>query len=112
MPQSDFDPERIAVEHLSLTRRYFLGLGAASVAGLTLPTGSARADELSALVAKLEYLTSEKDFGNVERGDPLPYTLPLAKQREIGMTRDTWKLDVISDASNPAKLQNPLSREK
>src|SRR5258708_25367844 len=103
--------ESLAEEHVTLTRRYFLGLGAAGVAGLSLPMSTANADDLSPLVAKFEYLTKEADFGNVERGNPLPYTLPADKLREIGMTRETWKLDVISDPSRPAKLQNPLSRE-
>jgi hypothetical protein len=104
--------EKLAYEHITLTRRYFLGLGITGMAGLGMSSRLAAADDLSALVAKLDYLTKEAEFGNVERGDPLPYTLPPAKLREIGMTRDTWKLDVISDPSSPAKLQNPMSRER
>ena len=30
-------------------------------------------------------ITASHDFYNVERGDPLPYKLPIEKQREIGL---------------------------
>lgn len=60
---------------------------------------------------KLEYLTAPESFGTVERGTPLPYTHPVEKLQEIGLTRDTWKLEVIADPEAPAKLGQPLSRD-
>ena len=36
-------------------------------------------------------ITQSGDFYNVERGNPLPYKLPIEKQREIGMVRETWR---------------------
>jgi DMSO/TMAO reductase YedYZ molybdopterin-dependent catalytic subunit len=66
---------------------------------------------LAEAIAKLQYLTLAEDFGTVERGNPLPYTHPPEKLREVGLTRETWKLEVISDPDAPAKLEAPLSKE-
>ncbi len=102
-------------QHVQLTRRYFLQLGAAGVAGLsTLPLWAAdksESPELAAAIDKLEYLTPHDDFGTVERGNPLPYTLPEDKRREVGLERDTWKLEVIADPESNSQLENPLSIE-
>src|SRR5437763_1401783 len=56
-------------------------------------------------------ITRSGDFYNVERGDPLPYKLPLEKQREIGMVRETWQLEVIADPESNSKIERPLLRE-
>jgi len=37
--------------------------------------------------------------------------LPDAKKREVGLTRETWKLEVISDPDNPAKIRSPLTQK-
>ena len=91
------------------SRRLFLGLGAASAAGF-----SRAADpppELARVVDKLEpYFTPPADFKDVSRGSPLPHKLPADKKREVGMHRDTWKLEVISDPENPATLGKPLTK--
>jgi DMSO/TMAO reductase YedYZ molybdopterin-dependent catalytic subunit len=47
----------------------------------------------------------------VERGNPLPYTHPPEKLREIGLTHATWRLEVVPDVESKAAVQNPLSRE-
>ncbi|HEY2573777.1 MAG TPA: molybdopterin-dependent oxidoreductase, partial [Verrucomicrobiaceae bacterium] len=52
--------------------------------------------------------TQSGDFYNVERGNPLPYKLPLEKQREIGMLRETWQLEVIADSESNSKIERPL----
>ena len=65
-------------QHLEVTRRYFLGMGAAgltAVQGHSLWAGDA--EILADATEDLEYLTYAKEFGTVERGKPLPYTLPL-----------------------------------
>ena len=104
-------------EHVAVTRRYFLRLGAAGAAALHFSPLLARGDDASAktalaeALAKLEYLTKPDDFRLVERGEPLPYTHPIEKLREVGLTHETWKLEVVSDTDAPAKLDNPLSRE-
>ena len=42
----------------------------------------------------------------------VPHTLPLEKRQEVGLTRDTWKLEVASDPDHPARLRNPLTKDK
>ena len=85
------------------TRRDFLRLGAAGVAvaqGASLaPAASADDPVLARAIASLgsRCLTPHAEFNTVERGNPLPYTLPLEKRREVGLERDTWKLEVFAD---------------
>ncbi len=55
-------------------------------------------------------ITPSGDFYNVERGNPLPYKLPIEKQREIGMVRETWQLEVIADPASNAKIERPMLR--
>ena len=107
----------LAAEHVALSRRYFLRLGAVGAASLPLIPWAAAGAETAAnpalanLISKLEYLTLPETFGTVERGTPLPYTHPPEKLREVGMTRETWKLEVVADPDAPAKLGAPLSKE-
>ncbi len=108
------DPAR---EHVEVARRHFLRLGAAGVAGLAASPlwskGPGRDAALAALIRELEYLTPPLEFRSVERGDPLPYTLPLEKRREVGLERETWKLEVIPDPDTPATdVRNPLTRAR
>jgi DMSO/TMAO reductase YedYZ molybdopterin-dependent catalytic subunit len=35
--------------------------------------------------------------------------LPAEKKREVGLTRETWKLEVVSDPENPSTLGQPLT---
>jgi DMSO/TMAO reductase YedYZ molybdopterin-dependent catalytic subunit len=102
-------------EHFCLTRRYFLRLGAAGAAAAALLPRLGLADtsspELQAAIAKLEsFFTPPDKFRDVSRGKPLPHSLPEEKMREVGMTRDTWKLEVIADPANPPKLRKPLTK--
>jgi Oxidoreductase molybdopterin binding domain len=57
------------------------------------------------------YLTPEAEFQNVERGSPLPSALPPDRLKAVGLTRESWKLEVVSDPAAPAKIRNPLSKE-
>ncbi|MCP5117319.1 MAG: molybdopterin-dependent oxidoreductase, partial [bacterium] len=102
-------------EHDKLTRRYFVGLGVAGAAVTNLArctrSTAARSRELQAVLDELEYLTRQEDFGTVERGDPLPYTLPPDKLREAGLVRETWQLEVVPDPDSDAKVERPLSRQ-
>jgi DMSO/TMAO reductase YedYZ molybdopterin-dependent catalytic subunit len=102
-------------EHTNLTRRYFLRFGTAGVAAMsTLPLfgkDSEQPDLLEKEIAKIEtWLTKQKDFRNVSRGNPKPYAIDEAKKKEVGLTRDTWKLEVVSDPKNKARLKNPLTK--
>lgn len=103
-------------DHSLVTRRFLLSLGAAGFAAQHLLPSLAAAEsglpaELEEVTRSLEYLTRQDAFGTVERGTPLPYTHPLEKLREVGLTRETWKLEVIADPEAPAKIGSPLSRE-
>src|SRR5258705_13905275 len=96
-------------ERDGFTRRSFLraaGLGAAAAALGGLARGRAlRADD-----PVPAYLTPAEEFGTVERGDPLPYTLPLEKRREVGLERETWRLEVLADLESGVKMERPLTR--
>ena len=108
--------ERFLCEHQQLTRRYFIRLGAAGAASLSLWPPAIGADppapELAKALETLEsYFTPQEKFRDVSRGKPLPHSLPDAKKREVGLTRDTWKLEVVSDPDNPAKIRHPLTKK-
>jgi DMSO/TMAO reductase YedYZ molybdopterin-dependent catalytic subunit len=62
-------------------------------------------------IAPLGYLTPQDDFGDVERGDPLPYTLPPQRRREVGLERETWRLEIVADPESDTRIARPLSRE-
>ena len=62
-------------------------------------------------IAPFGYLTPEPEFGDVERGNPLPYTLDVTRRREVGLERETWQLEVIADPESNAKIEQPLSKE-
>jgi DMSO/TMAO reductase YedYZ molybdopterin-dependent catalytic subunit len=62
-------------------------------------------------IAPLGFLTPQDEFGDVERGNPLPYTLPPDRRREVGLERETWRLEVVVDPSSNTKLEQPLSIE-
>lgn len=108
-------------EHVTLTRRFFLqvaaggaaagwlGTRAGSAAPADLPAECAAACE--AFLKKMEYLTPQETFGDVSRGNPKPHSLPDDKKREVGLTPETWKLEVISDPDHPATIEQPLTKE-
>jgi DMSO/TMAO reductase YedYZ molybdopterin-dependent catalytic subunit len=96
-----------------MDRRDFLRIGAAALgaapalSALQDPPGPRRAAE------QLEpYLTPQEKFRDVSRGTPLPHRLPPEKMAEVGMTRESWRLEVFSDPEHPAKIGKPLTKEK
>ncbi len=93
-----------------VSRRTLLGMAAGSAALSAAASDAPIPDELDSLIAKLSYLTPDRQFVPVERGDPIPYKQPEAKLREIGMTRDTWKLEVVPEAG--ARIENPMTKER
>src|SRR5258708_21080901 len=60
-------------------------------------------------IAPLGFLTPQDEFGDVERGNPLPYTLPPDRRREVGLERETWRLEVVADPASDTILEQPLS---
>ncbi|MHC4681418.1 MAG: molybdopterin-dependent oxidoreductase [Planctomycetota bacterium] len=107
---------RLAEEHAEVTRRYLLQLGAAGAAGLSVSRLWAGEQEgkrhplLAEAVSKLEYLTREENFRNAGRGKPKPHTLGAEKLREVGLSRETWWLEVLPDPESNAQVERPLSR--
>lgn len=105
--------ERFARDHLHLTRRYFLrasAAGAAAAAAWPRWVAAAPSEALRTAINELEpFLTTQADFEDVSRGTPKPHSLSEEKKAEVGLTRDTWSLEVVSDPEHPAKLRNPLS---
>lgn len=107
------DSSRFARHHVELTRRYFLQLAGVGAGSLALDGIAAERihDELRKLVAELTYLTPSDKFRNVERHKPLPYKRPFEERLELGLERDTWKLEVIPDPESNARLGKPLSKK-
>lgn len=107
--------QRFLADHDELTRRHFAKLGAAALlAGGAFADSVQAADDaaLKNVLAELEYFTPPAEFISVERGNPLPYKLPKGKLEAAGMTRATWKLEVVADdktAGKKPRLNNPLS---
>src|SRR5438045_71760 len=98
-----------------MTRRSFLESGIAGAMALGLGARSWGADvepELAKAIEALEpYFTPPEKFRDVSRGKPLPHTLSDEKKRAVGLTRETWKLEVISDPDKPAKIRSPLTKK-
>jgi DMSO/TMAO reductase YedYZ molybdopterin-dependent catalytic subunit len=108
--------ERFLFEHQQLTRRYFIRMGATGAAALgfwPLARGAERLEpELAKAIETLEpYFTPQERFRDVSRGKPLPHSLSEEKKRAVGLTRETWKLEVVPDPDNPAKLRRPLTKK-
>lgn len=119
------DPAFLA-EHRRLTRRYFVRRGAAGVTafrhallfswvGKSLAASAkddpaARPTQDKAGARQDPYFTPQVDFRDVSRGKPLPHSLPESKKSEVGLTRDSWRLEVIADPDNPPRLGTAFSR--
>ncbi len=111
------DWEQFLSEHEEFTRRYFLKVSAGTTAAMGLLPRTARSEppgpELADAMAKLEsYLTAPEKFVDVSRGKPLPHSLPEEKKREVGLTRETWQLEVISDPEHATTIRKPLAKAK
>lgn len=102
-------------EAARLTRRDFFPAAAALTAGAALRPAQAAEPlppELARAVETIEpYFFSQERFGDVSRGSPVPHTLSEEKRREVGLTRETWKLEVIADPDQPATLGRQLTRK-
>ncbi len=113
------DLKQVAQQHAAVTRRYFLKLASAGTAGVgvaALATEPARASDpdsahaaLVKVVAELNYLTPEEEFTIYGRGNPKPHTLSPEKRRAVGLTRDTWNLEVVADPDSNSQVEHPLS---
>jgi DMSO/TMAO reductase YedYZ molybdopterin-dependent catalytic subunit len=98
------------------SRRSFLRLGAAAAAALGAGPLPALPQEKPAATPAPEppepYLTALEKFRDVSRGTPLPHQISPEKRTQVGLTRETWSLEVVSDKDHPADLKTPLTKEK
>ncbi|MCY2936247.1 MAG: molybdopterin-dependent oxidoreductase [Planctomycetota bacterium] len=109
-------------EHLQVTRRHFQRLGLASAMAGSMPLASrgrsaggqqrGASRPVPAGVRPEPYFTPAGEFQDVSRGKPLPHALPDEKKREVGLTRESWRLEVLSDPDHPARLKQELTGAK
>lgn len=109
------ESDRFLNEHFALARRHFLKLGAAATAGLGWWPATGRGEPTPAesgpgFKSLDSYLTPPQKFQDVSRGKPLPHSLPEEKKREVGLTRETWQLEVVSDADHADTIRKPLTK--
>ncbi len=105
-------------DHIAASRRFFLQVATGAATSVWIGR-SGIAEDLPAECAKacsefldqMEYLTPQEEFRNVSRGKPKPHDLPDEKKREVGLTPETWKLDVVSDPDDPADLGEEFASE-
>ncbi len=113
---SDVDP--FVSEHKRLARRFFMRMVAGGAAVAALPRHS-RSDELppqcaeacEAFLKQMDYLTPPEEFRDVSRGNPRPYNLSDEQKQAVGLTRESWQLEVVSDPDHPADVERPLTKE-
>ena len=67
---------------------------------------------LTRAINELEYLTPTEKFIVQRRGNPVLSEIPEENLAAIGLTRDTWKLEIIPDSDSNSELGNPLTKEK
>lgn len=108
-------------DHSEVSRRSFLQAG---VLGLAVapqvasgppeeslpPVPKKRVKPERAGVRQDPWFTPAEDFRDVSRGKPLPHSLSVDKMAEVGLTRETWQLEVISDPDKPSKIGRPLTK--
>jgi DMSO/TMAO reductase YedYZ molybdopterin-dependent catalytic subunit len=100
-----------------ISRRHFLKLGALGSAVACLGpcnvwAAAKEQAEAAGAAETPEYLTREEDFVNVGRGKPPPHELSLEKRRAVGLTRETWELEVVPDPQSDVQLEHSLTRDE
>ena len=67
---------------------------------------------LAKAISDLEYLTPADKFIVQRRGTPVLTEIPPEKLPVIGLTCETWKLEILPDPESDSILGNPLTKEK
>ncbi len=107
-------------EHHELTRRFFLKAGVVGWASVPVLAATLASEPVAPVkhvkpdkagVRPEPYFTPSQDFRDVSRGKPLPHSLSDEEKRAVGMTRETWQLEVLADPDHPAKLGKPLTKK-
>ena len=60
-------------------------------------------------ISELEYLTPAHKFIVQRRGNPVITEIPQEKLSSIGLTQDTWKLEILPDPASDSELGNPVT---
>jgi DMSO/TMAO reductase YedYZ molybdopterin-dependent catalytic subunit len=102
-------------DHCQLTRRDFLwlGSGAAAAAWGVSPLTAADAGtdpQLQEAISRLEYLTPLNRAFILDKGKAGVTVLPIGQLREIGLTPETWSLEVIPDPASNSVVEQSFSR--
>lgn len=66
---------------------------------------------LSKVISELEYLTPADKFIVQRRGNPVLTEIPAEKLASIGLTPETWKLEIIADPESNSEIGNPLTMQ-
>jgi DMSO/TMAO reductase YedYZ molybdopterin-dependent catalytic subunit len=67
---------------------------------------------LAKAVSELEYLTPADKFIVQRRGNPVLTEIPHEKLASIGLTPETWKLEIVADSESNSEIGNPMTLEK
>jgi DMSO/TMAO reductase YedYZ molybdopterin-dependent catalytic subunit len=67
---------------------------------------------LAKAISELEYLTPANKFKVQRRGTPVLTEIPDEKLSSIGLTRETWKMEIIPDPESNSELGNALTKER
>jgi hypothetical protein len=67
---------------------------------------------LAKAISELEYLTPADKFIVQRRGQPVLSEIPADKLAAIGLTRETWKMEILPDPESNSEIGNPLTIEK
>lgn len=64
---------------------------------------------LAKAISSLEYLTPADKFIVQRRGTPVLSEIPSTKLAALGLSRETWKLEIVADAQSNSEIGNPLT---
>ncbi len=97
-----------------ISRRSFIRLSTLGVTAVS--TANAAAVEKTVAPACHAFLTADKDFYDVSRGNPKPHKLTGAAQIEARLTAETWRMEITADpfieaphTKQAASLEKPLT---
>ena len=98
----------------SIDRRHFLGIAAATALSAELAgraSGAVADAEQAGSVPRpaQPFLTKARDFVDVSRGNPKPYTLKGEALSKARLTPGTWRLEIVGDGSS--EIARPLRLE-
>ena len=98
-------------ERREFTRRSFVNAGgAAGAAWAAAPLGAAADPALKEAIARLVYLTPPDKAYILDKGKAGVAKLPEEELRKIGLTPETWSLDVLADPAGGSVIERSFTR--